>query len=117
VLVAASVYGALLWVGVFPSRWQWYYLGLVFVVAVAAGAVMTLAWSLLYEVMPEDERGSSAGLADATKGVGLLLGPALTGLAIDLAHGRLSATDGYAIMWPVLAVPILASLPVVRSLR
>jgi Na+/melibiose symporter-like transporter len=117
VLVAASVYGALLWVGVFPSRWQWYYLGLVFVVAVAAGAVMTLAWSLLYEVMPEDERGSSAGLADATKGVGLLLGPALTGLAIDLAHGWLSATDGYAIMWPVLAVPILASLPVVRSLR
>jgi Na+/melibiose symporter-like transporter len=117
VLVAAAVYGGLLWVGVFPSRWHWYYLALVFVVALAAGAVMTLAWSLLYEVMPEDERGSSAGLGDATKGAGLLLGPALTGLAIDLAHDWLKATDGYAIMWPVLAVPILVTLPVVRSLR
>jgi len=117
VVAAAAVYGGLLWVGVFPSQWHWYYLGLVFVVAVAAGAVMTLAWSLLYEVMPEEERGSSAGLADATKGAGLLLGPALTGLAIDLARHWLSTTDGYAIMWPVLAVPILVSLPFVRALR
>lgn len=117
IFVACVVYGGLLWVGVFPSHWHWYYLALVFVVAVAAGAVMTLAWSLLYEVMPEGERGSSAGLGDATKGAGLLLGPALTGLAIDLAQHWLSTTNGYAIMWPVLALPILVTLPVVRSLR
>jgi len=117
VLVACVVYGAGLAGGVFPGTWRWVYLVLVFVVAVAAGTVMTLAWSLLYKVMPEADRGSSAGLASMTKGIGLLVGPAVTGLAIDLARGVFEATDGYAVMWPVLAAPILVSIPFVARLR
>jgi MFS family permease len=117
VLTAATIYGIGLCPGVFPKHWHWVFLGLVFVVAVAAGVVMTLAWTLLYEVMPEGDRGASAGLASATKGAGLLIGPALAGGSIDLCRGLLPATDGYAVMWPVLAVPVLATLPLVLLLR
>ncbi len=36
---------------------------------------MTLAWGLLFKVMPPDDRGAVSGLAIMTKGVGLLGGP------------------------------------------
>jgi MFS family permease len=117
VIAAASlVYGCGLFVGLFPSHWHWLFLGFVFVVAIAAGAVMTLAWSLLYKVMPNRDRGATAGLASMTKGLGLMIGPAAVGVAIDLCKGILSSTRGYAIMWPLLAVPILAALPLVLAL-
>jgi MFS family permease len=77
---------------------------------------MTLAWALLYKLMPEEDRGASSGLGTTTKGIGILLGPTLTGVAIDLFKPVLSSTDGYAAMWPTLAVPVLAVLPLVISL-
>lgn len=113
---ASVVYGCGLVVALFPTHWHWIFLGFVFVVAIAAGAVMTLAWSLLYKVMPGENRGATAGLASMTKGLGLMIGPAAVGVAVDLAKGFLSTTRGYAIMWPVLAVPILAVLPCVLVL-
>lgn len=116
IAAASAVYGCGLVFGVFPSRWHWAFLGVVFVVAVAAGAVMTLAWSLLYKLMPDRDRGSVTALGSTTKGLGLMIGPAAVGGAVDLAKGWLSATSGYAIMWPVLAVPILAALPLVLAL-
>jgi MFS family permease len=118
VIIAASVvYGTGLVAGGLPTQWHWYYLALVFVVAVAAGAVMTLAWGLLYKLMPGEDEGSVAGLATVTKGIGIVFGPLLAGGAIDLFRGVLSATDGYAAMWPTLAIPILASIPVLPRLR
>jgi MFS family permease len=117
VIAAASVvYGLGLVAGVLPSSWHWAYLAPVFVVAIAAGAVMTLAWALLYKLMPAEDRGAASGLGTTTKGLGLLLGPTLTGAAIDLCKPVLSSTAGYAAMWPTLAVPVLVVLPLVLSL-
>jgi hypothetical protein len=66
--------------------------------------------------MPEADRGAISGLAVATRGVGLLLGPPLVGLAVDLLEPTLSATGGYAAVWPAVAIPILAVIPLVALL-
>jgi hypothetical protein len=55
-------------------------------------------------------------LATTTKGLGLLLGAPLAGVAIDVARPYLDATDGYQVLWPVCAVPILAVIPLVFRL-
>lgn len=40
---------------------------------------MTLAWGLLLKLTPKEERGATTGLATMTKGIALLLGPAIVG--------------------------------------
>jgi MFS family permease len=60
-----------------------------------------------------EHRGAVSGLATTTKGLGLLLGAPIAGLAIDLAGPYLEATDGYQILWPVCGIPILAAIPLV----
>ena len=77
---------------------------------------MTLAWGLLFKLMPPDERGAISGLATTTKGVGLVIGPLVAGGVIDLLSSRLEATDGYQALWPVLGVPILLAIPLVARL-
>ena len=57
-----------------------------------------------------------SGLATTTKGLGLLIGTPIAGLAIDLARPWLGATDGYQAVWFVCGVPILAAMPLVYRL-
>jgi len=97
-------------------EWHAWYLVLIFLVAIAGGTVMTLAWGLLFKLMPPDERGAISGLATTTKGVGLVIGPLVAGGVIDLLSSRLEATDGYQALWPVLGVPILLAIPLVARL-
>jgi len=115
--VSSILYGLGLLGGGVAQRWHYWYLGLVFVVSIAAGAVMTLAWGLLFKLMPPRDRGAIAGLATTTKGFGLLVGVPLTGLAIDLVHPHLSATQGFQALWPLLGVPILIVIPLVKKLE
>jgi MFS family permease len=77
---------------------------------------MTLAWGLLFTLMPAEGRGAVAGLATTTKGFGLIVGPLLAGAAIDIAAPSLEATNGYQLLWPICAVPVLAAVPLVASL-
>ena len=77
---------------------------------------MTLAWGLLFKLMPPEHRGAVSGLATTTKGLGLLLGAPVAGAAIDLARPILSSTDGYQILWPVCGLPILAAIPLVARM-
>ena len=77
---------------------------------------MTQAWGLLFKLMPPRHRGAISGLATTTKGVGLIVGPLLAGGAIDLASPYLSSTDGYQVLWPACALPILAVIPLVGRL-
>jgi MFS family permease len=77
---------------------------------------MTQAWALLFTLMPDRHRGAISGLATMTKGLGLLVGPVLAGAAIDLASPFLEQTEGYGVLWPVCAVPILAAIPLVYGL-
>ena len=69
---------------------------------------MTLAWGLLFKLMPPRDRGAIAGLATTTKGFGLLIGVPLTGLAIDLCARTSPRRSGFQALWPLLGVPILA---------
>jgi MFS family permease len=66
--------------------------------------------------MPPRDRGAVSGLALMTKGVGLLIGPPLVGLSVDLFRPYLESTQGYAVVWPAVAIPILAVLPLVTLL-
>jgi MFS family permease len=100
----------------FATTWHNWYFAVIVPLSIAGGLVMTLAWGLLFKLMPEHHRGAVSGLATTTKGLGLLLGAPVAGLAIDLARPYLQATDGYQILWPVCGIPILAATPLVYRL-
>jgi MFS family permease len=116
ILGASVVYGLGLLGAGFATTWHWWFYGFIFPVAMAGGTVMTLAWALLFKVIPATDRGTITGLATTTKGIGLIIGPLAAGAAIDILHPYLSATDGYAALWPTMAVPILAAIPFVLRL-
>ena len=107
--------GGFLFAGV-ATTWHNWYFGFIVPLSVAGGLVMTLAWGLLFKLMPEQHRGAVSGLATTTKGLGLLLGAPVAGAAIDLARPYLHATDGYQVLWPVCGIPILAAIPLVYRL-
>jgi MFS family permease len=108
IFVCSFVYGGGYLVGGLATTWEYWYLALIFPVAIAGGSVMTLAWGLLFKLMPPEHRGAASGLATTTKGVGLILGPLVAGAAIDLTS--------YRALWPVCAIPVLAAIPIVMRL-
>jgi MFS family permease len=110
------VYGLGLVAGGLATTWHAWYLPLVFLVSIAGGSVMTLAWGLLFKLMPAEDRGAISGLATTTKGVGLVTGPLLAGAAIDILSPYLEETDGYQALWPILGAPILLAIPLVLRL-
>jgi MFS family permease len=114
---ASAVYGLGLLAGGLGREWHAWYLALVFVVAIAGGTVMTLAWGLLFKLMPAGERGAISGLATTTKGLGLVIGPLAAGAVIDVLRPSLDETEGYQALWPVLGVPIILAIPLVWRLR
>ena len=116
ILGASVVYGLGLLGAGLATTWHWWYYGFIFPVALAGGTVMTLAWGLLFKVSPSTDSGTVTGLATTTKGIGLIVGPLLAGAAIDILRPYLSATGGYAALWPVMAIPVLGVIPLVVKL-
>jgi MFS family permease len=112
----AAVYAVGLLGGGFGQEWHGWYLPIIFAVSIAGGAVMTLAWGLLFKLMPEGDRGAVAGLATWTKGAGLLVGPLLAGAAIDITRPYLEETQGYQVVWPIAGLPVLLVLPLLLRL-
>jgi MFS family permease len=116
ITAASAVYGVGLLAGGLAREWHAWYLMLVFLVAIAGGTVMTLAWGLLFKLMPPGERGAISGLATTTKGLGLVIGPLAAGAAIDILGPSLEHTHGYQALWPVLGIPIILAMPLVAVL-
>jgi MFS family permease len=116
ILGASVVYGLGLLGAGLATTWHWWYYGFIFPVAMAGGTVMTLAWALLFKVSPSTDRGTITGLATTTKGIGLIIGPLAAGGAIDIMAPYLESTQGYAALWPTMAVPVLAAIPFVLKL-
>ena len=112
---AAIVYAGGLFGAGFAETWHPVYYALIIPVAVAAGTVMTLSWGLLFKLMPAHRRGAIAGLALGTKGIGLLF-TVVAGVAIDAFSSTFAKTDGYQVLWPLCAIPIALSVPLVGSL-
>lgn len=116
IFLASVVYGLGFLAAGLAQTWHSWYYAPVFLVSVAGGTVMTLAWGLLFKLMPPQHRGAISGLATTTKGLGLIVGPVAAGASIDLLGPYLQATDGYQVLWPICGVPILLALPLVRGL-
>jgi MFS family permease len=116
IFFCSFLYGGGLIVAGLAQQWHDWYLGLIFPVAVAGGAVMTLAWALLFKLTPPEHRGTVSGLATTTKGFGLIIGPIAAGAAMDIFGRYFSSTQGYQLLWPLLGIPILAVIPLVHRL-
>jgi MFS family permease len=116
IFFASWIYGAGLLFGGLARTWHDWYFGAIIAVAVAGGTVMTLAWGLMYKLVPDRHRGAASGLATTTKGIGLLIGAPVAGIAIDLAKPYLGATEGYQVLWPICGLPILAAIPLLVRL-
>ena len=78
---------------------------------------MTLAWGLLFKLMPRERPRRDRRAGDDDQGLRPAVGVPLTGLAIDLLKPHLSATQGFQALWPLLGVPILAVIPLVMTLE
>ncbi len=85
------------------------------IIALCGGASSVLPYAVLMRLMPPRSHGAAAGLFDLSNGLGTLLGPALTGAAIDLLHPLFASTHGLAAMWPVISVSALLSAAVLRA--
>jgi MFS family permease len=116
IFFASFIYGGGYIVAGLATQWHDWYFALIVPVSIAGGTVMTLAWGLLFKLMPEEHRGAVSGLATTTKGFGLLLGAPIAGAAIDLARPFMGSTDGYGILWVVCGIPILAAIPLVARM-
>jgi MFS family permease len=86
-------------------------------VAFGGGIIMTLPYALLMPMMPQGRHGALSGFYSLSRGLGTALGPLIAGVAIALLREPLGATKGYAAMWLVCSVAILASIPLVSRLR
>ncbi len=111
--IALTVFGLGLGLGTFSTSTV--LLGIAFpFIALSGGAAVALPYALLMRLMPSRSHGTMAGLFDVSSGVGTLLGPTITGIAIDLLRPLFVSTHGFAAMWPVLCVSVLASSVTLR---
>jgi Na+/melibiose symporter-like transporter len=85
--------------------------------AVAGGSLMSLPYSVLMPLMPNEEHGAMTGLFSVSRGLGVMAGPLLAGVAIDLGGGLFSSTHGYAAAWWVAGLAMLTSIVPLRRLR
>jgi MFS family permease len=104
--VASLFYGAGLLVGVVPHSLPPLLIGLPFV-ALAGAVVLTLPQALAFTLAPAGSEGAAAGLLDFSRGVGVVLGPVVVGAAVGLFEPVFESTRGYAVMWPVIGIPVL----------
>ena len=112
---AAIIYGLGLCVGMIPTTITPSLVLLPFV-ALAGAVLLTLPQALAFTLAPAGGQGAAAGLVDVSRGLGLVLGPLVVGVAVSGSSSVLSATHGYAAMWPVIGLAVLFSVPLLRRL-
>lgn len=87
-------------------------------VAFAAVVLMTLPYAILMKLMPESEHGVAAGLFGLSRGVGIIAGPLLAGLAIAALDTvpvlTFADTDGYSAIFAVAVVLLVTSIAFLR---
>jgi MFS family permease len=110
------LYGAALAVPIFTHS-PLVLLPFVPIIAFGGGLVMTLPYAILIPLMPRDRHGILTGFYSLSRGLGVMLGPLLAGVAIQALRDPFASTRGFAAMWIVTSASILASLPVLEGLR
>jgi MFS family permease len=86
-------------------------------IAVGGGVMMSLPYALLQPLMPEERHGALTGYYSASRGVGVMLGPLLAGVAIQACSSIFSSTEGYAAMWAVCGAAALSAVPLILRVR
>jgi len=86
-------------------------------ICVGGGVMMSLPYALLQPLMPEERHGALTGYYSASRGVGVMLGPLLAGVAISIGAGVLGSTEGYAAMWLVCGAAALGAVPLIRRVE
>ena len=86
-------------------------------VAFAAVILLTLPYSMLMGMLPaRQEHGAGAGLYGFSRGIGVLLGPLLGGLVVEVCGSWdflvFARTEGYSAIFALTSVVLLLSLPV-----
>jgi MFS family permease len=79
--------------------------------------VMTLSYTLVALADAQQSPGASAGWYELSRGMGVIAGPIVTGAAIDALRPLFASTQGYAAMWLVQALALLASFPLLPRPR
>ncbi len=101
-----------------PGFWQGTWaIGAIPLVAIGAATVMTLPFSVLMRLIPEENHGAASGLFGLCRGIGATVGPVLTGVAILVLHDAMDSTKGYAAMWLSCSAALFLSLPFLWALR
>jgi MFS family permease len=85
------------------------------VLAFAAALTTTLSFAWLSRLSAGEEHGLTAGLFGVSQGAGIVAGPVLAGLAVELARPVLPGTDGYAAIFLVVGAAVLASFALVAG--
>ena len=75
---------------------------------------MTLPYSLLMGLLPDHDHGAGAGAFEASRGLGVVLGPILAGVAVETLRPVFGSTQGYAAMFLVASAAVLISVPLAR---
>jgi Na+/melibiose symporter-like transporter len=85
------------------------------VISASAGIMMALPYAMLIPMMPRAAHGLLTGVYSMSRGVGVVAGPLLAGVAIELqrALGTPLGTVPYSALWLVAGVLLLASAPLV----
>ncbi len=94
------------------------YVAAVVPVAFAAVVLMTLPYTILMRLMPAAEHGVAAGLFGLSRGVGIIAGPLLAGIAVTALDTvpvlTFAATDGYSAIFAVAIVLLGLSIAFLR---
>lgn len=114
--VVLAVFGVGLWTATFTRSTAWL-LAVLPIAGLGGAMALSMPYTILMRIMPRESHGASAGLFDVSSGAGSLLGPLVTGVAIDVLHPLFASTDGYAAMWPVLGTSTLLSIPLIEDER
>ncbi len=98
------------------------FIAVILPVAFAAAALLTLPYAVLMGLLPEREHhGAGASLFFASRGVGVLIGPLAAGFAVALLAPLdvlvFAETRGYAAIFVVASVTLLASITVFRRIQ
>ncbi len=91
-------------------------------VTFAAVVLLTLPYSVLMGLLPErEDHGEGAGLFGMSRGMGVLIGPLLAGGAVHIGQFvpvlAFADTRGYAAIFVVASLALLASIPVLSRMR
>lgn len=81
------------------------------VIGFGGAMAMALPFALLARHLPAHGHGAGSALYEFSRGAGTLLGPVVTGAAIDLGPALSIGHEGYDMLWLVSASAVLISVP------